>query len=807
MKWPFENDTNNIVKKVSIRNIKSGKMKTVLILLTISLSISLITGISLYISSIDVANNRNLDTLQQVFFYDITKNQADNLKKDKRISEIKLTKYGNKSEVQNYIIWPMYIENSIGKIKSVDIFKGIYPKKENEVAIDTSFLKRNNKDLKIGDKISFTFYDGKTESFIISGITNTGSTSDVYPIYFSKEYAQNGSQLKNSLFVAAAQIKDANNMTPDEFIDTINDIGVCNNIDKPNIGPNNAFVQSLTFNPQNLVITIFINLLILFASIIVIYSIFYISIINRIKSFGQLITIGTTSKQIKKIVRYEASILFSISAPFGLFIGSIFAYSLNPSGWSWIKFLILGTIIVLVEYIAVLYSINKPAKIASNISPIEASKSILNSNNISLSKCKFNKINPFSLAIINTKRNRKQFLIASFSLAISGIIFMIGSTFISSFNQEDYARNGILEKGEVRIYLSENAALVNKLGYSGVQINNPLNDNFINQLSKVDGVKNIIPFKKLYCSFEYKNRIDNDFIVPCTKNDFNYLLKYINNSNINYNSLVKNRQIFVLKNSAVEEIYGWKFKTGDRIKFKWFDGEKYQEDIFSIAGKIKNEKAYNDSDCFETLAASGWFIVPYEVIDSMISANYNINSELLISTEWHKNSKQIIKELNKIVSNYDNIQIRTLQDSINSKAGVYNILLTSILGISIFIMMFSLINLINTLVTNITIRKKQISILQSIGMTKKQLKKMLLYESSIISFLNIIVTTIIGGFLGFILIKLLNNIGMDYLHWAYPLILYFIYLIIIIILPITITIISIFVFQKKSLVDRLHEID
>ena len=76
----------------------------------------------------------------------------------------------------------------------------------------------------------------------------------------------------------------------------------------------------------------------------------------------------------------------------------------------------------------------------------------------------------------------------SFSLAISGIIFMAGSAFLTSFNQEAYARNGIMEHGEVRIYLSENAAQVNEQGYAGIQVNNPLNDtcagNFPGERSK-----------------------------------------------------------------------------------------------------------------------------------------------------------------------------------------------------------------------------------------------------------------------------------------------------------------------------------
>lgn len=61
---------------------------------------------------------------------------------------------------------------------------------------------------------------------------------------------------------------------------------------------------------------------------------------------------------------------------------------------------------------------------------------------------------------MNTSRNRKKFIMTSFFLAISGAIFMVGPTFLTSFNQDAYARNGGMKHGEVRIYLSENAAQV-----------------------------------------------------------------------------------------------------------------------------------------------------------------------------------------------------------------------------------------------------------------------------------------------------------------------------------------------------------
>ena len=122
-------------------------------------------------------------------------------------------------------------------------------------------------------------------------------------------------------------------------------------------------------------------------------------------------------------------------------------------------------------------------------------------------------------------------------------------------------------------------------------------------------------------------------------------------------------------------------------------------------------------------------------------------------------------------------------------------------------MMFSLISLINTLVTNIMTRKRELSVLQSIGMTKRQLNNMVQYEAGLIAVWNIIITLLVGGFLGFMLIWGLNSIGMNYLHWAYPIWFALLYAVVVLVMPVIITKAAIYFLQKKSIVERLREIE
>ena len=62
-------------------------------------------------------------------------------------------------------------------------------------------------------------------------------------------------------------------------------------------------------------------LLIMVTGYLIIYNIFYISIVRDIKFYGQLKTIGTTKKQIKKIIIKQALRLCLIAIPMGLVLG------------------------------------------------------------------------------------------------------------------------------------------------------------------------------------------------------------------------------------------------------------------------------------------------------------------------------------------------------------------------------------------------------------------------------------------------------------------------------------------------------
>lgn len=804
----LKNNNKGIVRRLSLRSLKDGKMRNAFVVLTIIISVALLSGLSLSMLAVNEVNNKQIAAMQHVIYEETTLEQAQQLRADERVSELRIIKEGSRTEIDDYVIAAYYLEPVESSIQGIEIVEGEYPSANNEIAIDKSYLKQIKSDAVLGDALTFTFVDGTTESFVISGLTDTGSTGKVYVLYFSGEYAKNGSQMKDIRYRSAAKIVGADSMNQEEFLTEIRAIGADYGIERKDVNENGNYVTSKTPDMNDVFAVVILAAFILFVSILVIYSIFYISVTNRIRQFGQLRTLGATTKQIKKMVKQEGRILFSIGAPTGFIIGAVFAFALNPSGWSWKSTLIAAVAILIADYLTVMLSVRKPSKIAGKASPIEASKVSGYDGGPDESKELYRKITPFSLASLSSKRNRKRSRMTVFSLGISGVVFLIAASFMVSFTAESYARQADMEFSEFTISFSENAAENNDFGTTGLQLENPLNDELISKVISIDGVNDIKAAKTLNVTYEYNNYQDEDSCVPISLEEMRYLNNFQKENTFDYNKMVKNKELLIVSNSVSEEIFGWRFQVGDTILMRWYDGTEYQEDTFTIAGEIDNSaylKMTNDADKQHILLKAGWFVMPEDLMQQMMPAGFNFNSTLMVSTDWEHKADELTAAINGIIEKEPLLICSNLSEAIAKAIPAYNQIYTLIMGLSLFIILFGIINMINTLVTNVMARKQEFAMLQSIGLTNRQLIKMVQSEGLLLAAWNTVITLILGSILGYLIILLMNELGASYMSWQFPIWYFLAYVLMIIIVPVIISHVAIRLFKSKSVVERLRE--
>ena len=806
MTWPFENDTSAVVKKYAKRSMRKSRIKTLLSVLTIMLSVALLSGFILSVVGMATETKRELQTANHAIYYNINDKQIEELRQDNRIADSRIYIQAGNTQVDDYLIIPVYIEQKDSNIAVEELVEGQYPIGLYDAAVDKAYLSRLGLPAELGTKITIPFYDGSSETFTVVGLTDNGSTERVYSLYCSEKYAHTGSQFETSVTALTVQLADATQMSAENFKETVQKIGTDYGITAQYSDYNDGFVASLEPNQEDIMIISIFSITVLFVSYLVIYSIFYIYVQNQIREFGQLRTMGATPKQIKTILRTQGKILCILGTILGLIIGGTAAFLFKPDGWSWLNTALVSVLIFSLVYAMVWLALSKPVKIAGSVSPIEAAKSTGYQSAQLYSKKLHRRITPFSMAVMGSSRNRRKWVVTVLSLGVAGIMFMGGTTLLSSLDMERFARQGLLEYGEFEIDLSRNAVRNDPHGATGVQLNNPLNDELIQNITQIEGVKEVTQYKTLEAKFEYNHASRKDKLVPFTSEQQKILKQYLSAGTIDYKSMIENKEILVLRNEYADYVFDWTFQVGDTVKFRWFDGQSYQETEYTIVGEISDE-IFKDPLGGKLFGKAGFFLLPDQLLQKMVVPNFNFNSHLLISINDFSLEPEVREKMNSLMETIPTVTMETLHNLYQDSEAMYQRTSLVIWGLSSFIMLFAVINLINTLIATTLSRKHEFSTLRSIGMGKKQLQWTIQWEGILLAFWNIGITLVAGTAVGYGIVHYLNSVGDDSWVWQFPLVYFMGYAIISIMLPMIISAVIIHILQKKSIVEQLREID
>ena len=806
MTWPFENDTSAVVKKYAKRSMRKSRIKTLLSVLTIMLSVALLSGFILSVVGMATETKRELQTANHAIYYNINDKQIEELRQDNRIADSRIYIQAGNTQVDDYLIIPVYIEQKDSNIAVEELVEGQYPIGLYDAAVDKAYLSRLGLPAELGTKITIPFYDGSSETFTVVGLTDNGSTERVYSLYCSEKYAHTGSQFETSVTALTVQLADATQMSSENFKETVQKIGTDYGITAQYSDYNDGFVASLEPNQEDIMIISIFSITVLFVSYLVIYSIFYIYVQNQIREFGQLRTMGATPKQIKTILRTQGKILCILGTILGLIIGGTAAFLFKPDGWSWLNTALVSVLIFSLVYAMVWLALSKPVKIAGSVSPIEAAKSTGYQSAQLYSKKLHRRITPFSMAVMGSSRNRRKWVVTVLSLGVAGIMFMGGTTLLSSLDMERFARQGLLEYGEFEIDLSRNAVRNDPHGATGVQLNNPLNDELIQNITQIEGVKEVTQYKTLEAKFEYNHASRKDKFVPFTSEQQKILKQYLSAGTIDYKSMIENKEILVLRNEYADYVFDWTFQVGDTVKFRWFDGQSYQETEYTIVGEISDE-IFKDPLGGKLFGKAGFFLWPDQLLQKMVVPNFNFNSHLLISINDFSLEPEVREKMNSLMETIPTVTMETLHNLYQDSEAMYQRTSLVIWGLSSFIMLFAVINLINTLIATTLSRKHEFSTLRSIGMGKKQLQWTIQWEGILLAFWNIGITLVAGTAVGYGIVHYLNSVGDDSWVWQFPLVYFMGYAIISIMLPMIISAVIIHILQKKSIVEQLREID
>lgn len=804
----LKNNNSGILFRLTMRSLEAGKMRNIFIIITVALSAALISGLAGFSAAMNKSEERELATLPQVVYRDLNNEQMQTLKSDERIEDMVFYKNGSTMEIDNYTIRASYYseDGEIIRYARSMITEGRYPEEMNEAAVSKNYMEKIGKEPVIGTEISITWMSGNTEKYIVTGFTDIVSES-AFDIMLSEEYAKNGLELKDFAYIAAARIAGAENMDKQTFLDEIRSIGGQYGMARHQIRENSQFVTTISdMKVDEMIAVVVVSAAVLFASVFVIYSIFYISVTGRIRQFGQLRTIGMTSVQIRKSVRYEGFFLSMTGILLGILVGTVFVYFIVPKGFHFPDMVKIWLLTIAVNMFTVMFSVSKPAKIAAEASPIEAAKMNDYCKEVKGKSRGERKLTPFGLAKISSDSNKKKSTMTAVSLGIGGVFFIMGATLLVSYNQEEYSRQGEYFFGDYVLGISNNAVQTAEHGVVDIQLTKPFSKELESEIAALNGVKKITRRERFDLTYEYNNYQTSDSICSFDREDVGILEQYRQEGEgFDYDRMVQNKEIIILDNSVVKEIFGWKFEVGSKVKFRWYDGQSYCEDYFTVGGSVA--ELYKDQDESVRLLAlnTGWFFMPKDLLKNMLPEEYDFSSKFIISVEDYKTDTIVKEFVENVADENPYLSADAFTDYLKQNEINYDTWKCVVWGLSAFIVGFALINLINTIVSNIMERKKEFAMLCSIGMSGSQLRKMIIGEGFILAVKNIVITTFFGTLAGYILIWGMREWAAPYLHWHFPVWYLMGYMVLVMAAPVIISGVIINILGRKSLVERLRE--
>ena len=793
--------TAKMISRMSKQSLKSSRMRNIFVMITIVLASALLMAISMYAVGQQEDNQRKLSHAQEVGYYNLTNEQVETLKSDERIAYQIQVKMGTTSEMDGFEVIPYYVSELSDKIQIGELESGKLPVQENEIAVQGAMLEKMGIEASIGSQLTLNFYDGNTENFTVTGLLKGGENAKQFAAFFSQSYADSGSQLKDEPYEVYAKLYGATTMHSEDCKETMYLIGSDAGIERKYVSPSKAFLDSLSVDTQDVLKYGLIGIVILLACILVIYGVFYLSVIGKIHQFGQLRTIGMTKKQMKKLVSKEGRRLFLYASPIGILIGGIAGYFIIPSGFSIINTLIMAVVVFAVIYIITMISVHKPAKLAAAVSPMEALRYTAQDDMKKTANKKMcRNLTPLGLGVMNFSKNKKKAVITMLSLALGGILFMTAATFMSSFDRDNYARQGIWKEAEFHIKYSDAAVELNENGISGLQVQTPMTEKMVQEISAIDGVEKVEELKNFGLRFDYPKYDEygnDDYIYPLNDGEIKEISKYIEEGTADYDKLMSGDYILAADNDNAEEIYGWRFNVGDKLTLHYHDGSKISEKEVTILGILNTQyvldRPYN---------LDGWFVMPEQAIQKFVSHD-SLTADLLISVTPEKEAA-VGEALKEMIAEKSELSLETYADRAVTYSQTANSVFGTISGLAIFIMMFSILSMMNTLITNIVTRKQELAMLESIGMSKGQIRKMLLGESLLLVFVAVGVTMTIGTLLGYVLTHLFYNGGAFYISFKFPTVFVLAYTVVLITVPLLITFVSMHSFSKEALVERLR---
>ncbi|MBT2288437.1 FtsX-like permease family protein [Paenibacillus albidus] len=845
---------NKAIRNLSGKSFKMNKPRNLIAIIAIALTALLFT--TLFTMALGAVENFQRATIRQaggdghaVLKY-ITDEQFDHVKNHPLIKEIAYGRVLSHNVVNRELIkrhaefW--YHDDVAQKLGLIELAGGHKPVAANEVMADSKTLQLLGVPLKPGATVTLNLdIRGSGEvvqrDFVLSGWWESDPVFNVGQILASRAYVDaHAAELKNTYKenrittgVISATIMFGNSLDLESKLHkVITESGYSLDEKAPNYMRGNVNWSYLSTNfgmdPGTIVTITSGLLLVTFTGYLIIYNIFQISVIRDIRFYGLLKTIGTTGKQIRRIIRRQALILSVIGIPLGLLAGFFVGKSLvplmlqtanantfsnttvtvSPSPW-----IFIGS--ALFALITVLISTFKPGRIAGAVSPVEAVRySDRNVKKHAILKKSTGGAKMPRMALSNLGRNKKRTVLVMLSLSLSLILLNTAFTLSRSIDMDKY-----LSKFNDTDFIIAHAEYFQRPYFSGPE--NEVSESYIQAVQAQPG------FEEGGRLYGHPSALTVDaanpgaalieYIVPDAAGNFFadvygleelplHLLKQVDGE-LDADKLNSGKYILegvILDDNGRPEMETANYKVGEKVILHNYmapDKAGLTKELhtyeFTVIGHV-GIKVTNTNRTLGTYT----FYLPADVYKPLVEKSAVMSYVFNAADDQEQAMEEFLKsytEIREPVMNYSSKltskqELSGMQNTVQMIGGT----------LSVIIGLIGILNFVNAILTSILTRRREFAMLQSIGMTQKQLRSMLIYEGLYYVIGTSLFSILLGTTFSVAIVKPLCNmlwfLSYQFIIWPLLAVLPFL-----LILGVIIPLAAYSTANRQSIVERLRE--
>lgn len=743
MIFPLKKKSNAMVYKLAKKNLKVDKGKDILLIVIIALASCLIVSVSVFFFFTQIKSLKAAAGSYQAAFSELDSDTASAIQEDERLKVglsylLGVLNYDGRSVIVRTMDETLL---QLGKYPNIN---GKLPNEYNEIAVTQSFLDQADLLLEIGDNITLDLGNGE-QQFVICGILPVQDSN--YSIYVSNELIEKN--ISNPLYSAYINVVYTEGWSKSAIQNEISNIAKEYKLDQEQITfSTNFFSLIQQRSSQYMMVILVVSSIVAAACALVIYSLFYVSVTQKTNEYGKLRTIGASKKQISRMVLREGNYIAYIGIPIGIILGEVIGYILVPAGGKIKTAIVVAIIAAIYMYICVMLSVIKPAKIASKVTPIEALRYITDdSKGDKYSKKLHRTLSSGRLALLNCGRNKKKFFLTVCSLGVSGILLMGSSAYFNSIDPREMARQNF-PYGEISVELGAfGPQAYQSSQYIELQENNLLSSEVVDNIKNLVGVNSLKEYKGTVLNVNIPTGYMEPLVITAmTEDDQKLLEKYLITGTVDIQALSENDGIIITNTPQWKDIFGWEVAVGDTVSINLSNESVY---TVKIMGIIDSNMPYN--------GYSSIFAAP-DTLSDIVSID-NLNYQVVIDVDDNM-TEIVMEEVEKIFSNTGNVYITSLETWIEEYEKALENYRIPVFIFIMFIGVFGFINLLNTLITNVFVRKQEFAILQAVGLGNRQLSNILLIEGLLYTVGAIILAIIIGSLVGYAICKVFSSMSV-----------------------------------------------